>query len=229
MLSPNTVTNYTVQEKSSTISTAGRIYTQSPRLNYNSEDKEIYDSGEFNPFSDDFDSAWKLIAPLSGPDLVNTYVCKVDHSYTQDDNVPEWMRKKDTGTIESPSLSKDTGNNRFNLKDIRWAMRDEGSERLVFDIYSGDEKVSSADNYEVIDEAKDQAMDILFKNYENVGTSIPDLNQSKIIKEITASYDVETHGLNINIKFRKSPSYNTFEVENPGRLVIDFTAEGESP
>ena len=70
------------------------LYTVAQVKLFDSEDKEIYDSGEFNPFSDDFDSAWKLITPVSGPDLVNTYVCKLDHSYTQEDNVPEWMRKK---------------------------------------------------------------------------------------------------------------------------------------
>lgn len=194
----------------------------------NSKDEIIYDSGEFNPFEQDFDNAWKLITPASGPDLVNTYVCKLEHTITQDDYVPDWMKKKKAGALESPSLSKNLTSSKFSLKDIRWAMRDDGSERLVFDIYSDEEKVSKPDNYKVIDEARDNAMDILFTGYENVETTLPDLGQSKIIKEIVRSYNEDNKGVNIKIIFNVSPDYNVFEVENPGRLVVDFELSGES-
>lgn len=198
------------------------LYTVTHVKLTNSKDELIYDSGEFNPFTEDFDEAWKLITPASGPDLVNTYVCKLEHTFTPDDNVPEWMKKKEAETLESPSLSKNIMSSKISLKDIRWAMRDDGSERLVFDIYSGEEKISKPDNYKVIDEAKDNAMDILFTGYENVETTLPDLGQSKIIKEINLSYDEENKGVNIKIIFKTSPEYKAFEVENPGRLVVDF-------
>ena len=188
----------------------------------NSKDELIYDSGEFNPFTQDYDNAWKLITPKSGPELVDTYVCKMEHTITEDDYVPDWMKKKETGPIESPSLSKNISSSTTSLKDIRWAMRDDGSERLVFDIFSNEEKVSKPDNYKVIDEAKDNAMDIFFTGYEDVETNLPDLEESKIIKEIIKSYDEENKGVNIKINFKISPDYNVFEVENPGRLVVDF-------
>jgi len=193
-----------------------------------SEDKVIYDSGEFNPFTQDYDDTWKLITPNSGPDLVDTYVCKLEHTITQDDYVPEWMKKKDGGILESPSLSKNISSSKTSLKNIRWAMRDDGSERLVFDLYSDEEKVLKPDNYKVIDEAKDNAMDILFTGYENVEAALPDLGESKIIKEIIKSYDEDKNGINIKIIFNISPEYNVFEVENPGRLVVDFVPVKES-
>ena len=195
---------------------------------FNSKDELIYDSGEFNPFSKDYDNAWKLVTPKSGPDLVDTYVCKLDHTITEDDYVPEWMKKRDPGTLESPSLSKNISSSKTSLNEIRWALRDDGTERLVFDIYSNEEKVSKPDNYKVIDEAKDNAMDILFTGYEDIETNLPDLEGSIIIKEIIKSYDEERKGVNIKIKFKKSPDYNVFEVENPGRLVVDFELPGES-
>ena len=204
------------------------LYTVTHVKLTNSKDEEIYDSGEFNPFSEDFDKAWKLVIPASGPDMVNTYVCKLDHDNTRDDNVPEWMRKREAETLEAPSLSKNIMSSKISLKDIRWAMRDDGSERLVFDIYSGEEKVSKPDNYKVIDEAKDKAMDILFTGYESVETTLPDLGQSKIIEKISISNDEENQGVNIKIIFKISPEYKVFEVENPGRLVVDFVLINET-
>jgi len=194
----------------------------------NSNDEEVYDSGKFNPFSNDYDTAWKLITPVSGPDLVDTYVCKLDHSNSQDDNTPDWMRKKELGPIKSPSLTKNTGSGKISLKEIRWAMRNNGNERLVFDLYNGEEKVSKPDNYKVIDEARDNAFDILLIDYENIETSLPELTQSKIIKEIIISNDKENEGVNIKLLLRNSPTYKVFEVENPGRLVIDFEPVGET-
>ncbi len=205
------------------------LYTVTRVKLLNSEDKEIYDSGEFNPFSDDFDNAWKLITPVSGPDLVNTYVCKLDHSYTQEENVPEWMRKKETGPLESPSLTKSEGSSKISLKEIRWALRADGTERLVFDIYDGDEKISRPDNYKVIDEAKDFAFDVLFIDYKEVETTLPDITKSEIIKEIIISNDDENNGINIKFLLKTSPVYKVFEVENPGRLVIDFEPVAGTP
>jgi hypothetical protein len=204
------------------------LYTVTHVKLTNSKDEIIYDSGEFNPFTEDFDKAWKLIIPVSGPDLVNTYVCKLEHYNTRDDNVPEWMKKKEAETLEAPSLSKNIMSSKISLKDIRWAMRDDGSERLVFDIYSGEEKISKPDNYKVIDEAKDKAMDILFTGYESVETTLPDLGQSKIIEKISISNDEENQGVNIKIIFKISPEYKVFEVENPGRLVVDFVLIDET-
>ncbi len=204
------------------------LYTVTHVKLMDSKDEIIYDSGEFNPFTEDFDKAWKLVIPASGPDLVNTYICKLEHTLTPDDNVPEWMKKKEAETLEAPSLSKNIMSSKISLRDIRWAMRDDGSERLVFDIYSGEEKISKPDNYKVIDEAKDNAMDILFTGYENVETALPDLGQSKIIKEISLSYDEGNKGVNIKIIFKNSPEYKVFEVENPGRLVVDFVLINET-
>lgn len=205
------------------------LYTVSHLILFNSEDEMVYDSGEFDPFTEDFDKAWKLITPASGPDLVNTYVCKLDHSKIQDDDVPEWMRKSKTEALESPSLSKNLTGGETALKEIRWAMRDDGVERLVFDIYEGEVKVTKPDNYKVIDEARDQKFDIRLKGYRSVDTVLPGLEKSEIIKEIIVSKDEENSAVNVEIKFNNSPEYNVFEVENPGRVVIDLTPQGENP
>ena len=220
---------YRVREELYYFHCGENLYTVTHVKLFNSSDELIYDSGEFDPFTKDFDNAWKLITPVSGPDLVNTYVCKLDHSYTPDDDVPEWMRKYKTETLESPSLSKNITTGEISLKEIRWAMRDDSVERLVFDIYDGEEKVSKPDNYKVIDEARDQKFDIRLEDYKSVETVLPDLEKSKIIEEINISEDTENNAVNIEIKLNNSPEYKVFEVENPGRLVIDLTPESESP
>jgi hypothetical protein len=206
------------------------LYTVTHVMLLDDKDQIIYDSGAFDPFSDDFENAWKLITPISGPDLVNTYVCKLNSDNTETgEKVPEWMRKKEKKSIEPPLFSKSTENEKNNLKEIRWAIRDDGSERLVFDIYKGGEKVSKPTNYKVIDEARDNAIDILFLSFENAGTNLPDLKQSKIIKEIIISNDDEERGVNIKLMLKSSPAYKVFEVENPGRLVIDFKPAVKNP
>lgn len=205
------------------------LYTVAHVMLIDADDKVIYDSGEFDPFTTEFESSWKLITPVSGPDLVNTYVCKLDDETREASrNVPEWMRKKDNTEIEMPSLTKNTVQGDMNLREIRWAQRESGSERLVLDLYKGDEKMAKPAGYEVVDEARDQKFDIILNGYKTVETKIPDFEESTIIREILITENTDKGSLNIEIKLKSSPSYEVFEVENPGRLVIDFVPEAKS-
>lgn len=192
------------------------------------KDEVIFDSGAYNPYSDELKESWKLITPLSGPDLINTYVCKLDQETNKSaSDSPKWMRSKETPEISI--IPKMDGDAVYSVKEVRWAMRDGGMERVVFDIYSGKEKAPKPENFEVIDEARDNKMDILFRNYENTGTNLPDLGQSKLIKEIIVSKDEVGQGVNVEILLKNYPSYEIIEVENPGRLVIDFKTGEASP
>ena len=200
------------------------LYAVSHVILLDDNNEVIYDSGKFDPYSSELKDTWKLIKPLSGPDLINTYVCKLEPEKNQTaKKSPEWMKKQEPKELEIPSLNKIESGGNYSLAEIRWALRDEGMERLVFDIYSGNEKVSKPENYEIIDEARDMAMDVFFKGYENTGTTLPDLAKSNIIKEIVVSNNEDANGVNIKLLFKNSPAYEVFEVENPGRLVIDFT------
>ena len=205
------------------------LYTVAHVMLLDVNDKVIYDSGEYNPFTTEFESSWKLITPVSGPDLVNTYVCKLDDDAREASrNVPEWMRKKEKSDIEMPSLTKNTVQGDMNIREIRWAARDNGSERLVFDLYNGNEKMAKPGGYEVVDEARDQKFDIVLNGYKSIETKIPDFDESSIISEILITENTDNGSLNIEIKLKSSPSYEVFEVENPGRLVIDFVPEAGS-
>ena len=206
------------------------LYTVAQVMLLDVNDKVIYDSGEYDPFTTEFESSWKLITPVSGPNLVNTYVCKLDDEAREASRiVPEWMRKKENTGIEMPSLTKNTAQGDMNIREIRWAPRDNGSERLVFDLYSGDEKMAVPAGYEVVDEARDQKFDIVLSGYKTVETKIPDFEESAIIREIIITENTDNGSLNVEIKLKSSPSYKVFEVENPGRLVVDFVPPAESP
>ena len=206
------------------------LYTVTHVMLLDDKDKIIYDSGAFNPFSDDFKNAWKLITPISGPDLVNTYVCKLNSDNTQTaKKVPEWMRKSEKKPFEAPLFSKSAENEKNNLKEIRWAKREENQERLVFDIYIGEEKANKPENYEIIENKDDSILIVEFKNYEIAKPLLPDLENSNFVDGIKIENEEESEKIYIKIKLRNSPVYKVFEVENPGRLVIDFKPVVEEP
>jgi len=206
------------------------LYTVTHVMLLNDKDKIIYDSGAFDPFSDDFKNAWKLITPISGPALVNTYVCKSNPDNSQTGKrVPEWMRKDEKEPLEALLFSKSIENEKYNLKEIRWAKREENQERLVFDIYLGEEKVNKVENYEIIENKDDQILTIEFKNYIEADPLLPDLGNSDFVDGIIIENDEGSEYIYIRLKLKDSPVHKAFEVENPGRLVIDFKPAVKNP
>ena len=187
------------------------------------DEKTVYDSGSYDPFSEEYKNSWKLISPKSGPDLIYHYIC-VDKTKTES-TIDSTEKQTDEEILPEPikidSIKKSDG---FEVKKIRWA-KHEDYERVVIDIFKGDKPVEKPTNYNVSEEEGKNRLRVEFKDYNKFSAEIPDLKDSGFISKIYNENDRKDQTKNnfvIVIDLKKQVEYKSFELENPGRIVIDL-------
>jgi len=120
----------------------------------------------------------------------------------------------------------------LDIKNLRWAPR-QGFERLVFDVFeqSEEDEPGSAEPVDVpgyfevsLPEAGNDIR-IRLSGYRSFTAQIPDLGESKIIKNITVSKDntlSDSSGYLVDVQLNSAAVFRAFELHKPGRIVLDI-------
>lgn len=164
---------------------------------------------------------------VNGQWLVYNYVEDNSSSFSgiNGELTEDWAEQnidfKGYGTIEGG-----TRTDGIDIGKIRWSKQD-GYERIVLDMHEftyGDpgDVVDIVCYYEIVYyEGSNKSIISLF-GARGIGGEIPDLSNSALISSIEKNYPPSDSEVEVIMKYKKPVELRIFELNNPGRIVIDI-------
>jgi len=101
------------------------------------------------------------------------------------------------------------------------------SVRLVLDSYRLDsqgkrtQKVNRAGTYSFVYSPEKRLLSGSISGYRTFSAELPHFSRNSLIEKIYMDKDLDDTGFRFHIKFRDDVSVKVFDLENPGRIVID--------
>lgn len=219
-----------------------KLFTVSHVILINKDNKVVYDSGSFNPFSKNLDDSWIAVTSNSGPELIHDYICNENsinsitdaNAEKQENQKPKKAEKenKQGVFIISGSIVGGKVTDGLDIKRVRWATH-EGYERLVFDVYmwggpekpEGVETVDEPGHFQISMHENDKILEVQLSGYRSFTAKIPELNTSKLIQKISKNTDEENaddSGFLLSIELKNTAEFRALELHSPARIVLDL-------
>ena len=211
-------------------------FTVSHLILINNEEKIIYNSGSFDPFTDDYTDSWSSVLPDSGPEVIYNYSCKNEKSLTEieiaEEIEKEEINNKDISINKDIAVTGGETTDGLDVKKVRWA-KHKNYERLVFDIYKwggydkpeGIEPAIKPGHFRISKNSEDNILNLKLSGYRAFSASFPDIEESSFIKNITMNKNEEIaddSSFFLLIELKKAVEFKVLELESPARIALDL-------